>query len=214
MIAILSPSQLLTVRREWLSDWLDAHPEWGTSPVAAAASPGAAALVVSGLGVGEISAGTSFWIARLGARDRYAVTTSVAIVSGGATVSITPLLQSAISAATALDVEKEFKGAWSRVKGVTYFTDVRIQELAQRAMESFGTRIERSEDRQRMLYRAIRLFATEEQLHDDEYARTILADDPRGNGKIALDHKREQLQEDRAYLEQQFRGARSVPLVK
>ncbi len=216
-LTTLTSVQLEALRKEWLVDYVDQHPEWGTSPtVQTSAAAGAATLSLTGLGLGTINVGCGFYHLAGGVqRPRYTVTLSIPIVAGAAVVSISPLLQVAATAGDRVEVEWMLRSVFNKRTRRQFFSDDRLQGFCQRAWDTYGERIASSPDPQRTLYKVIRTFAYDEMLAGgSEFLSAVLADDVRGNGARLLDRMVADRDKDLSDLNTGNRGHRTVFLEK
>lgn len=216
-MADLTDAQIRTLRKDWLGDYIDEHPEWGGSPtVRVSAAVGAATLSLQGLGVGTVNRGTPFVHYGEGIRrDTYTVMESASIVSGFVVVSIQPLLAAKATVGDVVKPEPIYRSTFNKRNHRLFFDDSELQDLAVRADARWTRRIASSRDPIEMWFRGIELLALERMLSSgSEYTDAVLADDARGNAKQHLDNLRATADRDRAILDTDQRGFRTTRLFR
>jgi hypothetical protein len=186
---ILTAADIAELRREWVVDEIDEHPEWGSggSKVATLAAAGAASVALTGLGTGTLKRGTPFTIRTGTTEVRYTVAADVAIVATAATVSISPLLKQAVAVNDVVTVEPFYRSVFNRVFGRLFFSDVELEDLARRAEERWGQRIHEANDPRRMRFRAIGLLAVTEKLDSTEYEASVIQLENQDGGRGHFD---------------------------
>ena len=197
---LLSASDLLVLRTEWIGYLIDRRVEWGTAPkVGASASAGASSLQLAGLGTGTSRRGATFSVTATGAR--YTVTADQSITAGAATVSISPVLVANVTTNDLLSVDWKRVGAVARVFDRLAFEDVHLQDLALRADQLYGVKIAQARDPLRMRYQAITLLAFRALLTPgSEFREALRIADPSGQGKTELDSLEQRVKEYEAVV--------------
>lgn len=217
MATLLNAADLLTVRREWIDDLVDDHPEIGPSAtVKTAAAAGAVSLSLQALGAGTIRRGTPIGHSHSGIVNVYTVTddAGVLIVTGDATVGISPALLTSASVGEAIIATPENLNVFNSQNRVIFFPDTEVQDLADRAMRKWATQIEGARNRDEMFRIGIRYLATERKLSSSAYLRALIADDPTRGGQSGIDALKNQLERDAAYMERSNRGPRTFAVTR
>lgn len=197
---LLSASDLLVLRTEWIGDLIDRRVEWGTAPkVGASATAGASSLQLAGLGAGTITRGSTFSVTATGAR--YSVTADQSITAGAATVSISPVLIANLAKDDPLSIEWRRVGAVARVFDRLAFEDVHLQDIALRADQLYGAKIAQARDPLRMRYQAVTLLAFRALLTPgSEFREALRIADPAGQGRTELDSLEQRAKEYEAVV--------------
>lgn len=168
-VALLTDAQIQTLRREWLDDYIDLMPQWGT-PVAAAANKGAQALALSGLAsVGTLRSGTRFRLYHNGQAADYYLTADASITTGSATIAFGPPLVGAVIEGARVTPEPRQKSLYNKRTGRLFFSDLELQGLAARATSLRGRFIRSADDPENAFFRSIRYYAWTAMLSSDEY---------------------------------------------
>ena len=212
-LTTLTAAQIEILRKEYLADYVDQHPEWGTAPnVASTGAVGDDHIHLRALGVGTINAGTRFVHVAGGVRrDSYAVTMSIPIVANAATVFISPLLIAPAVASERIEVEPILKSDFNRHTRRQFFDDTQLRAFAVRAWDTYGERIAGAPDPVRTLYKIIRTYAYDEMLSGGSaFVAALLANDSRGNGARLLDRMVADRERDLADLNTGNRGHQMV----
>jgi len=210
----LTDEQIRTIRKDWIDDYVDLHPEWGISPtVRVSASVGSATLSLTSLGVGTINRGTPF--DHLGAgirRDTYTVMESVAIAAGNAVVSIQPLLATAATAGETVKPQPIYKSAYNRQnsKGIALlFSDADIQDMADEADRRWTRNISGANDIERRLLEGIELLAIDRKLRSGSgFRQALKADDQRNTFQLEIADLNARAKELHAILDTDQKGPR------
>ena len=172
---LLNADQIQTLRVEWIDDFIDLRPQWGT-PISGAASKGDVSLTLTGLAsVGTLQAGTRFGMTVNGQAMMYSLTVDALISSGSATIAFTPPLLADVLNGTSVIPEPRQKSLYNKRTGRLYFTDPELQDLAERAMRLRARAIRSADDPDSMFFRAIRYYAWTAMLSSDEWLNAILS---------------------------------------
>lgn len=175
MADILTAADISELRREWVADEIDDRPEWGSggAKVAVLAAVGASSVSLSGLGAGTVKRGTPFSIRTGTVENRYTVTTDATITAGAAVVSVSPLLKQAVAVNDVVTVETVALSHLNRAFGYQLFSDIAIEDLARRAEERWGTRIQDSGDPRRLRFKAIASLAIDAMLVSADWGNAV-----------------------------------------
>ena len=216
----LSAADLLTLRKQWIDDYVNDHAEIGRSAVtSSSAVSGATFLALSSLGVtsGTVSKGTVLLLTAGGRLDRYAVTADATITASAATVYVSPALLSAVPGSTAVQAEPYYQSLFNKARAgentSQFFTDDDVQELADRAESRWGQWIFSSSDPTEFLFRAIRLLANEAKMDSSDYHAAVRAMS-RERFDVELDKIERRVNEDRKAVESQTYGPRSFAVMR
>lgn len=167
--SLLTDEQIQILRREWLDDFIDLMPQWGT-PVAAAANKGAQALTLSGLAsVGTLRSGTRFRLYHNGQAADYYLTADALIAAGAAAITFGPPLVGAVLVGAKVIPEPRQKSLYNKRTGRLFFSDPELQDLAARAMSLRGRFIRSADDPDNALFRSIRYYGWTAMTSSDEY---------------------------------------------
>lgn len=214
----LSAADLLTLRKQWIDDYVNDHPEIGRSAAtSSSAVSGATSLALGSLGVasGTVYKGTVLLLTVGGRLDRYSVTVDATISTSAATVYIAPALLSAVPGSTKVQAEPYYQSIFNKARAgeddPQFFSDDEIGELADRAESQWGKRISAALDPQEMLYRGIRLLANEAKLASSDFHAAVRAMS-RERFDVELDKLERQVNEDRKAVQSQTYGPRSFPV--
>lgn len=214
---LLTNAEIGVVRRRYIGDLCDTHPEFGMNPVVAAnASAGDALIQIEDLGQGTIYKGTVFNVIHSsGRRDRYSVIAEVTIAANAADVYVSPSVLIDTAKNSLVEVEAYYKSLYNTRTRENYFSDAEILEMAQNATENYGTLISNAANPKEALFRGIRYLALQEMLSiGSKYMNAMLADDLRGSNKIMIDQLEMLYKEDRAYFNRKFTSAFTFPVVR
>jgi hypothetical protein len=200
---LLTTDQIETIRRKYVGDVWDPHPEWGkpgNAHVAATGAVGAASVYVTGLGSGSVRRGTRLRFA--GRQDQYQAAEATTISSGGvATVSLSPLLNQAVSVNDIVDVEPYGASVFNRRYGRTFVSDIDLLDLAIQAQKEFGRKIATSPNPDETLLRAIALLVLRQMdLPGGEFEDAARASDPTGQGRVTLEKLGKKIKELEGYV--------------
>lgn len=166
MTTLLSAAEIRTLRRSWVRDYVDSHPEIGqTAELADDAAAGDVSLPLTGLGSGTIPAGAQVALRYSGRRDVHCVMAPALITAGDATVSVSPALLQDAAANTPVDPVTDYGDVYNSSTNSEFWTDLELQDFALAAELEFGQRIARFPDPSTARMRAIRLLAFESRLN-------------------------------------------------
>jgi hypothetical protein len=209
--SLLTDDQIQTLRREWLDDYIDLLPQWGT-PVAAVASKGAQTLALTGLAsVGTLQSGTRFRLYHNGQAVDYYLTADALITTGAATIVFTPPLVGAVLSNAKVTPEPRRKSLYNKRTGRLFFSDPELQNLADRVQRLRGAFVRGADDPDSATFRSIRYYGWTAMLSSDEYLNAVLAD---GANKAAVDAKRAQISQDSAIIFRDQIGPQNVSFVR
>jgi len=217
MTALLSADDILTIRRKFIGDQIDLHPEFGTSPVTSGSkSAGSSTLALTALGSGVIKKGCVFAVIQTSQRrDRYTVTAEATITANAATVSVSPLLLTDVASGCRVEPEPYYRSAYNLRTRTLFFSDEELQAFCQTAFEKFADLIYTSDTPTDVKYRAVRYLALQELLSPgSKFILSLLADDPRGNAKYLFDQMQDTLKQDEAFFSRKYRSAFTFPIVR
>ena len=213
MTPLLTADQIQTLRVEWLDDYIDLRPQWGT-PVAAAASKGAQALALSGLAsVGTLQSGTRIRLVHNGQSVDYFLTADSAISSGTATIAFAPPLIAGVLSGAKVVPEPRQRSLYNKRTGRLFFSDQDLLELADRAAKLRGRFIRSADDPDGALFRVIRYYGWTSMRSSDEFLNAVLADGAAA-GKNLIDAKGTQLAEDAQIIFYDQTGPQNVRFVR
>ena len=164
MSDLLSAADITALRRKWIYDEVDFHREWGSAPkVSTIAAAGASSVALKALGTGTIARGTSFSITTAGISQRYTVKTDVTIAANTATVDLTSLLTQAVAVDDLVTVEAIHPSVYNKSYTRELFSDTDLQDFASQAERRYAKRIAQSDIPDQTRFKAIELFALQEQ---------------------------------------------------
>ena len=216
--AILTEEQITALRVEWLDDFIDLRPQWGTPVVASpGAAKGAQELGLSGLAAaGTLRAGTRFQLSHNGQAAYYSLRADAEITSGAASAEIGPPLISAVLAGARVQPEPRLKSLYNKRTGRLFFSDEDLQSLADRVIRLRGVAVNSADDRTSMLFRGVRYYGWTAMLASDEYLTAILSNETgtTGSSKALLDQKQKTLQTDGVIFLGDEVGAGTVRFVR
>jgi hypothetical protein len=204
--SLLTADQIQTLRVEWLDDYIDLRPEWGT-PLAASASKGAAALTLSGLAsTGTLRSGTRFGLVHNGQAMAYYLTADATITAGAATIAFGPPLIAAVLSNAPVTPEPRYKSLYNKRTGRLFWSDPDLQDLADRVSRLRARFIRSADDPDLMLFRAIRYYGWTAMLSSDEFLL--------GTDKSVVAAKQAQVAQDHGIIFADQTGPQNVRFVR